>query len=60
MIHNILYEAKVTGVTKLLKAHVKIESFSMGYCKHEQKKYIVCYKTSVGQDMQYNVNRPIY
>ena len=30
MIHNFLYETKVTGVTKLLKAHVKIRSFSMG------------------------------
>ena len=48
MIHNLLYETKVTGVTKLLKAHVKIRSFSMGYCKHEQKKYIVSCKTSVG------------
>ena len=48
MIHNLLYETKVTGVTKLLKAHVKIRSFSVGYCKYEQKKYIVSYKTSVG------------
>ena len=48
MIHNLLHETKVTDVTELLKAHVKIRSFSMGYCKHEQKKYIVSYKTSVG------------
>ena len=38
----------MTGVTKILKAHVKIKSFSVGYCKYEQKKYIVSYKTSVG------------
>ena len=44
MIHNLSYETKVTGVTRLLKAHVKIRS----YCKQEQKKYIVSYKTSVG------------
>ena len=48
MIHNLSYETKVTGVTRLLKAHVKIRSFSMGYCKQEQKKYIVSYKTSGG------------
>ena len=48
MMHNLLYEKKVTGATKLLKAHDKIGSFSMGHCKHEQKKYIVSYKTSVG------------
>ena len=48
MIHNPLHEAKVTDATKLLKALVKIRSFSMGYCKHEQKKYIVSCKTSVG------------
>ena len=47
MINNLLYEIKVTGATKLLKAHVKIRSVSMGYCKHEQKKYVSC-KTSVG------------
>ena len=47
MMHNILCEANVTGVTKLLKAHVKIKSFSMGCCKREQKKFIN-YKTSVG------------
>ena len=47
MIHNLLHETKVTGVTELLKPHVKIRSFSMVYCKHEQKNYIVCYKTSV-------------
>ena len=47
MIHNLLYETKVTGVTKRLKAHVKIRSFSVCYCKYEQKKYIVSYKTSV-------------
>ena len=28
----------------------------MDYCKYEQKIDIVSYKTSVGQDMQYNVN----
>ena len=47
MIYNVLYETNVTGLTKLLKAHVKIRSFSMGYCKREQKKF-VSYKTSVG------------
>ena len=46
MIHNLLYETKVIDVTKLLKSHVKTRSFSMG--KHEQKKYIINYKTSVG------------
>ena len=55
MIYNVLYETNVTGLTKLLKAHVKIRSFSMGYCKREQKKF-VSYKTSVGWVMQYNVN----
>ena len=24
------------GITKLLKSHDKIRSFSIGYCKHEQ------------------------
>ena len=48
MIHNLLYETKAIGVTILLKSHVKTGSFSMGYCKHEQKKYIISYKASVG------------
>ena len=48
MIHNLLYETKVIGVTKLLKSHVMTRGFSMGYCKHEQKKYIISYKTSAG------------
>ena len=48
MIHNLLYEAKVIGVTKPLKSHVKTRSFSMGYRKREQKKYIISYKTSAG------------
>ena len=48
MMRNVLYETNVTGVTKLLKAHVKIWSFSMGYCKREQKKF-VNYKTCVGK-----------
>ena len=52
MIHNLLYETKVTGV----KVHSEIRSFSMGYCKHEQKKYFISYKTGSGYDMQYNVN----
>ena len=52
MTHNLLCETKVTGVTKLLKARVKIGSFSIGYCKYEQKKYIISYKTSLGYDMQ--------
>ena len=30
MIQNLLYETKVTGVTKFLKAHVKIRSFFNG------------------------------
>ena len=46
MIHNLLSETKVTCVTKYLKAHVKIIRFTVGYCKHEQKKYIVSCKTS--------------
>ena len=46
VIHNLLYETKVTCVTKCLKAHVKIIRFTVGYCKHEQKKYIVSCKTS--------------
>ena len=29
MVDNVLYETNVTGVTKLLKAHVKIRSFSI-------------------------------
>ena len=48
MMRNVLYETNVTGVTELLKAHVKIWSFSMGYCKREQKKF-VSYKTCVGK-----------
>ena len=48
MIHNLLYETKVIGVTKLLKSNVKTKSFCMGYSKHKQKKYIISYKTSVG------------
>ena len=44
----LLYKTKVTGVTKLLKAQVKIRTFSVGCGKHEQKKYIVSHKTSVG------------
>ena len=48
MTHNLLYETKLTGAVKLLKAHVKIRNFYMGYSKYEQKKYIVSYKTSVG------------
>ena len=47
-IRNLLYETKVIGVTKLFKSYVKTKSFSMGYCKHEQKKYIISYKTSLG------------
>ena len=48
MIYNVLYETNMIGLTKLLKAHVKIrKSFSMGYCKREQRKF-VSYKTSVG------------
>ena len=46
----------MTGVTKLLKSRVKIKSFSVGYCKHELKKYILRHKTSLGYDMQYTVN----
>ena len=42
-----LCETNVASVTKPLKAHVKIKSFSMGYCKREQKKFIN-YKTSLG------------
>ena len=42
-IHNVLYETNVLGVTKLLKAQVKIKFFSMGYCNREPW-------------MQYNVN----
>ena len=38
----------MTGVTKLLKVHIKI-------CKHDQKKSIISHKTSVGYDMEYNV-----
>ena len=47
MINNLLNETKVIDVTKLLKSHVKTRSFCIGYCKHEQKKYIIIYKTSV-------------
>ena len=47
-IQKFLYETKVIGVTKFLKSHVKTRTFLMGYCKHEQKKYIASYKTSVG------------
>ena len=36
---------KVTGVTKLLKSRQK-QKFFYGYCKHEQKKCIISYKTS--------------
>ena len=41
VIHNLLYETKVTSVTKPLKADVKIRNFYMGHYKHEQRKYIV-------------------
>ena len=41
MIHNLLYETRVTSVIKLLKADVKVRSFSMGHDKHEQREYIV-------------------
>ena len=47
-IPKLLSETKVIGVTKLFKLCVKTNSFSMGYCKHEQKKYIISYKTSLG------------
>ena len=47
MIQNVLYKTKVIGVTKRLKSNVKTWSFSMGYYKQEQKKYIISYKTSV-------------
>ena len=39
---------RAIGVTKLLKSHVKTRSFSIGYRKRKQKKYIISYKTSVG------------
>ena len=39
---------KVTGATKLLKAHLKNRSFFIGYCKHAQTKYITSYKSSLG------------
>ena len=45
MVHNALYETSVAGVTKLLKAPFKIRRFSMGCCKHEEKKFISCYPT---------------
>ena len=41
MIHNLLYETRVTSVIKLLKADVKVRSCSMGHDKHEQRQY--CY-----------------
>ena len=41
MKQNALHEANVTGVTKLLKEHIKIKSFAMGYCKLEQKNLLV-------------------
>ena len=44
MTHNLLYETKLTGKTKLLRSFYKIRSFFMGYCKN---------------DMQYNVNARI-
>ena len=47
IIQNVLYKTKVIGVTKSLKSNVKTRSFSMGYYKQEQKKYIISYKTSV-------------
>ena len=49
MIHNLLNETKVTGVTKLLKAHVKFRSFFMGYCKQEQRKYLLVTKLAQGR-----------
>ena len=48
IISNLLYEAKVIGLPKLSKSHVKTRSLCMGYCKHKQKKYIINYKTSIG------------
>ena len=45
MVHNALYETSVAGVTRLLKATVKVRRFSMGCCKHEKKKFISCYST---------------
>ena len=41
VISNVLNETNVTGVTKILKAHVKVRSFCMGYCKREQKNLLV-------------------
>ena len=59
LIHNLLYETKVIDVTKLLKVHVKNRSFSMGCCKHDQKKYIISQKTTLGYDVKHNVNARI-
>ena len=56
IIHDLLYETKMIGVTKLLKSHVKTKSFSMGYYKYNQKKYIISYRTTVEFNMEYTVN----
>ena len=48
LLFDLLNETKVTDVAKLLKARVKVKIFSIGYCKYEQKKYIISFNTSVG------------
>ena len=37
------------GITKLLKSRDKIRSFSIGYCKHEQKNVLLATKLVQGR-----------
>ena len=55
--HGLLRETKVTSVTKLLKAHVKIRSFLWVIVNMSRRTILLVTKLhSLGYDMQYIVN----
>ena len=57
IIHNLLYEAAVAKVTKLLKTHVKIRSFLWIIVNMSRRSTLLVIKLhSIEYDMQYNVN----
>ena len=57
--HGLLYEAKVTNLTNLLKAHVKIRSFLWVIVNMSRRNILLVTKLhSLGYEMQYNVNTP--
>ena len=57
IIRDLLYETKVTNVTKLLKAHVKIRSFLWVIVNMSRRNILLVAKLhSLGYEMQYNVN----